>query len=113
MVFAVDSVPADPGGQPRAVHRVRARTPSPSSACGRSTSCSPTCTAGSRYLQEGLAIILAFVGVKMIIAEWYHIPTPISLGVIAAVLAGAILLSIRKDRREAIAAGTGPGRDAD
>ncbi len=27
-----------------------------------------------RYLQEGLAIILAFVGVKMIIAEWYHIP---------------------------------------
>ena len=27
------------------------------------------------YLQEGLAIILAFVGIKMIIAEWYHIPT--------------------------------------
>jgi tellurite resistance protein TerC len=60
-------------------------------------------------LQEGLAIILAFVGVKMIISEWYHIPTPLSLGVIAAVLAGAILLSIRKDRREAVAAGTGPG----
>ena len=34
------------------------------------------------YLQEGLAIILAFVGVKMIIAQKpieYHIPTPISL----------------------------------
>jgi tellurite resistance protein TerC len=62
-------------------------------------------------LQEGLAIILAFVGVKMIISEWYHIPTPLSLGVIAAVLAGAIVLSIRKDRREAVAAGTGPGRD--
>ena len=28
-----------------------------------------------RYLQQGLAVILAFVGVKMIIAEWYHIPT--------------------------------------
>ena len=27
------------------------------------------------YLQQGLAIILAFVGVKMLIAEWYHIPT--------------------------------------
>ena len=27
------------------------------------------------YLQHGLAVILAFVGVKMIIAEWYHIPT--------------------------------------
>ena len=26
------------------------------------------------YLQQGLAIILAFVGVKMLIHEWYHIP---------------------------------------
>ncbi len=31
------------------------------------------------YLQQGLAIILAFVGIKMIIAEWYHIPTCLSL----------------------------------
>ena len=38
------------------------------------------------YLQTGLAVILAFVGVKMIIAEWYHIPTFVSLGVIALVL---------------------------
>ena len=35
------------------------------------------------YLQTGLAVILAFVGVKMIISEWYHIPTYISLLVIA------------------------------
>ena len=27
------------------------------------------------YLQQGLAIILAFVGIKMIIHDWYHIPT--------------------------------------
>src|SRR3546814_8195399 len=32
------------------------------------------------YLQPGLAVILAFVGVKMILAEWYHIPTFASLG---------------------------------
>jgi tellurite resistance protein TerC len=51
-------------------------------------------------LQQGLAVILAFVGVKMIISEWYHIPTYISLGVIAVVLTVAILLSIRKDARE-------------
>ena len=50
------------------------------------------------YLQPGLAVILAFVGVKMIISEWYHIPTPISLGFIAVVLAGAILASIKLDR---------------
>jgi tellurite resistance protein TerC len=62
-------------------------------------------------LQGGLAIILAFVGVKMIIAEWYHIPTPLSLAVIATVLTGSILLSLRKERREAAAADaelTGP-----
>lgn len=47
------------------------------------------------FLQQGLAIILAFVGVKMIIAEWYHIPTAISLAVIAIVLAASIGLSLR------------------
>jgi tellurite resistance protein TerC len=51
-------------------------------------------------LQQGLAVILAFVGVKMIVSEWYHIPTPLSLGVIALVLATSIVLSIRKDNRE-------------
>ena len=51
------------------------------------------------YLKEGLAIILAFVGVKMIIAEWYHIPTVASLLVIAIVLVVAIGFSIRADRR--------------
>ena len=47
------------------------------------------------YLQHGLAVILAFVGVKMIIAEWYHIPTAISLGVIALILTVSIFLSLK------------------
>lgn len=51
-------------------------------------------------LQQGLAVILAYVGVKMLIAEWYHIPTVISLGVIALVLTVSIWLSIRRDARE-------------
>jgi tellurite resistance protein TerC len=66
-------------------------------------------------LQQGLAVILAFVGVKMLIAEWYHIPTWASLGVIAVVLGVSIWLSIRKDAREAAeleAAGVLPGDDA-
>ncbi len=50
------------------------------------------------YLQQGLAAILAFVGVKMIIAEWYHIPTALSLGFIALVLAIAIGVSWFVDR---------------
>jgi tellurite resistance protein TerC len=45
------------------------------------------------YLQQGLAVILAFVGIKMIIVEWYHVPTFLSLGFIAVVLAVAITAS--------------------
>jgi tellurite resistance protein TerC len=66
-------------------------------------------------LQQGLAVVLAFVGIKMLIAEWYHIPTWASLAVIAVVLGVSIWLSIRKDAREAAeleAAGVLPGDDA-
>ncbi|HEY9557677.1 MAG TPA: TerC family protein [Acidimicrobiales bacterium] len=66
------------------------------------------------YLQPGLAVILAFVGVKMILAEWYHIPTFASLGVIALVLATAIIASLKLDRpdghsEEALTAHEGDG----
>lgn len=48
-----------------------------------------------RFLQQGLAVVLAFVGVKMLISEWYHFPTFASLGVIAVVLTAAIVLSVK------------------
>ena len=48
------------------------------------------------YLQEGLAIILAFVGVKMLINEWYHIPTWLSLMVIALVLLASVGFSLKR-----------------
>ena len=38
------------------------------------------------YIHYGLAIILVFVGVKMVLAHVYHIPIGISLGFIGAVL---------------------------
>jgi tellurite resistance protein TerC len=47
-----------------------------------------------RFLQQGLAVILAFVGVKMILNEWVHIPTWVSLVVIAVVLLASIAASI-------------------
>ncbi len=50
------------------------------------------------YLQEGLAIILAFVGVKMLIHHWYVIPTWLSLLVIAIVLLASIGFSLRATR---------------
>jgi tellurite resistance protein TerC len=53
-----------------------------------------------RYLNRGLGVILAFVGVRMLLLEVVHVPTFVSLGVIAAVLAVAIGLSVRAERRE-------------
>ncbi len=53
------------------------------------------------YLQEGLAIILAFVGVKMLIHTWYHIPTWLSLTVIALVLIASIGFSLKAERSAA------------
>ncbi len=50
------------------------------------------------FLKYGLAIVLLFVGVKMIIAEWYKVPIGWSLGIIAVVLTGSIVLSILKPR---------------
>ena len=54
------------------------------------------------YLQLGLAIILAFVGIKMIIHDWYHIPTWLSLMVIALVLLASVGFSLRNTRHDVI-----------
>lgn len=57
-----------------------------------------------RYLGVGLGIVLSFVGVKMLIAQWYKIPILVSLGVIAGVLAVTIAASLWVARRERQAA---------
>ena len=46
-----------------------------------------------RYLKPGLAVILMFVGLKMLLYRWVHIPTGLSLAVIAGILAVAIVVS--------------------
>ena len=58
------------------------------------------------YLQQGLAIILVYVGLKMIASQWYHIPTALSLSLIGAILLVSILLSLRKAKRDDAAAAT-------
>lgn len=50
-------------------------------------------------LHYGLALILVFVGLKMLISEWYKFNPFISLGIIAAILAGSILASVLKQRK--------------
>jgi tellurite resistance protein TerC len=47
-----------------------------------------------RYLQVGLCLVLMFIGVKMLISEFVHIPIGISLGVVASVLGGSVIASI-------------------
>jgi tellurite resistance protein TerC len=47
-----------------------------------------------RYLDEGLSVVLLFVGMKMLASHWVEIPTAIALGIIAAILAISILASI-------------------
>jgi tellurite resistance protein TerC len=51
------------------------------------------------YLRHGLVIVLMFVGVKMLIANFYEIPTGIALGVVAFVLLFAVIASIIRSRR--------------
>jgi tellurite resistance protein TerC len=53
-----------------------------------------------RYLNLGLGAILFFVGIKMIIVEWYHFPTWVSLLVIAVLLTVTILASLRAEKRD-------------
>lgn len=45
-------------------------------------------------LKYGLAIILSFIGIKMIIAPFYHVESVFSLIIIAGVLLGSVLLSV-------------------
>jgi tellurite resistance protein TerC len=50
------------------------------------------------YLKYALSVILAFVGIKMLIAHYIKIPTGISLLVIVSVLAIAILASVLRSK---------------
>ncbi len=49
-----------------------------------------------RYLKPSLALVLAFVGLKMLVAEWVHVPALLSLGIIAGILAAGALASLRR-----------------
>jgi tellurite resistance protein TerC len=46
------------------------------------------------YLRVGLALVLAFVGAKMILTDLYKIPIVASLAVVAALLAGSVVASL-------------------
>ena len=54
-----------------------------------------------QYLKYGLAAVLTFVGIKMVIVDLYKIPVGLSLGVVAGILTSAILASLWKSREDA------------
>ena len=51
-------------------------------------------------LKYGLALVLIFVGIKMLIVDWFKIPVAISLAVVVAVLGISILLSLISSRNK-------------
>ena len=51
------------------------------------------------YLQQGISIVLLYIGVKMLIVKWIHIPVWISLLVIVVCISGSIFYSIYHQRK--------------
>lgn len=49
-----------------------------------------------RYLHYGLAVVLSFIGVKMLIEKVYTIPNGLALAVVAVVIGGAVLASLKR-----------------
>jgi tellurite resistance protein TerC len=52
------------------------------------------------YLHYGLAVVLIFIGGKMVSADYYQIPTVVALGVVAGVLLISVLASLLHPRAQ-------------
>jgi len=50
-------------------------------------------------LKYGLALVLAFVGTKMLLIDLVKIPVLLSLGAVAVIIGGSVLLSVRRAAR--------------
>jgi tellurite resistance protein TerC len=55
---------------------------------------------GLAYLHYGLAAILGLAGAKMLLSDVVHVPPIVSLGLIVAILAAAIIPSVALARRQ-------------
>jgi tellurite resistance protein TerC len=52
------------------------------------------------YLHYGLAVILTFIGAKMLLSNFFHLPTVVALGVVAGVLALSVIASLLWPKKE-------------
>jgi len=53
------------------------------------------------YLKLGLSAVLTFIGIKMVIVDFYHIPVGASLAVVAGILTISVVASLWKSRKAA------------
>ena len=51
-------------------------------------------------LKYGLALVLCFIGLKMLLLPWIHIPVHISLTVVASLIAGSVIASLYATRKK-------------
>ena len=49
------------------------------------------------YLKYGVALVLVFVGLKMVLAYWVHLHIAVSLAVIVGILGASVLVSLRRN----------------
>ncbi|GAB2451995.1 membrane protein [Hymenobacter qilianensis] len=52
------------------------------------------------YLHYGLSLILIFIGFKLLITDYFHIPMAISLGVVGFILVISVILSLMLPKKE-------------
>ncbi|NVM75711.1 tellurite resistance protein TerC [Duganella sp. SG902] len=51
-------------------------------------------------LKYGLALVLCFIGLKMLLLPWLHIPVHVSLSVVALLIAGSVVASLYVTRKK-------------
>jgi tellurite resistance protein TerC len=52
------------------------------------------------YLKYGLALILMFIGVKMLIMKWFHMPVVVTMAVIFSILGISVAASMISNQRK-------------
>ena len=56
-------------------------------------------------LKYGLAIVLVFIGAKMLVAPWFHLPIQWSLAIVAVIILVSVVLSLAMTNNKPVAEG--------
>ena len=54
------------------------------------------------FLKYGLALVLVFVGGKMLVAYWFHIPVMLSLIIVGVILLASVIISLVLSRKKEV-----------